>query len=92
MRAEGAARHLIVILRRDRENDSALTQGQDGTLDIKIGFAGGAAVSEYNSGQTVIADGGQLTIFWREDNHVLMTGPFAKVFTGEIDLGVLPPR
>jgi diaminopimelate epimerase len=41
---------------------------------------------------TVIVDGGQLTISWRDDNHVLMTGPFAKVFTGEIDLAALPPR
>jgi diaminopimelate epimerase len=41
---------------------------------------------------TVVADGGELTIFWREDNHVLMTGPVATSFTGEIDLASLPPR
>jgi diaminopimelate epimerase len=40
---------------------------------------------------TVVADGGELTIFWREDNHVLMTGPVATSFTGEIDLASLPP-
>jgi len=31
-------------------------------------------------------DGGPLRIEWREDNHVLMTGPAAISFTGEIDL------
>ncbi len=35
---------------------------------------------------TIVADGGELTIAWREDNHVLMTGPVATAFTGEIDL------
>jgi len=41
---------------------------------------------------TVIADGGELIIAWREDNHVLMTGPVATAFTGEIDLATLPVR
>jgi diaminopimelate epimerase len=35
---------------------------------------------------TIVADGGELIIVWREDNHVLMTGPVATAFTGEIDL------
>jgi diaminopimelate epimerase len=35
---------------------------------------------------TIVADGGELVIRWREDNHVLMTGPVATSFTGEIDL------
>jgi len=35
---------------------------------------------------TIVADGGELIISWREDNHVLMTGPVATAFTGEIDL------
>jgi diaminopimelate epimerase len=35
---------------------------------------------------TVVVDGGELTITWRDDNHVLMTGPVATVFTGEIDV------
>jgi diaminopimelate epimerase len=34
----------------------------------------------------VVADGGELTIVWRDDNHVLMTGPVATAFTGEIEL------
>jgi diaminopimelate epimerase len=35
---------------------------------------------------TIVADGGELIINWREDNHVLMTGPVATAFIGEIDL------
>jgi diaminopimelate epimerase len=38
---------------------------------------------------TVVVDGGELTITWRDDNHVLMTGPVATVFTGEIDAPLL---
>jgi diaminopimelate epimerase len=41
---------------------------------------------------TIVADGGELIISWREDNHVLMTGPVATVFSGEIDLATLPLR
>ena len=40
---------------------------------------------------TVAVDGGELTITWREDGHVLMTGPVATSFTGSIDLASLPP-
>ncbi|MSP01025.1 MAG: diaminopimelate epimerase [Acetobacteraceae bacterium] len=39
---------------------------------------------------TVITDGGELIIVWQDDNHVLMTGPVATSFTGEIDLEALP--
>jgi diaminopimelate epimerase len=35
---------------------------------------------------TVVVDGGELTIAWRDDNHVLMTGPVETSFTGEIEL------
>jgi diaminopimelate epimerase len=31
---------------------------------------------------TVTLDGGDLEIEWRADNHVIMTGPVAEVFTG----------
>ena len=34
---------------------------------------------------TVILDGGALVIDWREDNHVVMTGPVATSFSGVID-------
>ena len=39
---------------------------------------------------SVIVDGGELEIEWREDGHVLMTGPVAIAFTGEIDLSAYP--
>ena len=39
---------------------------------------------------TVLVDGGELTIEWRDDDHVLMTGPVATSFTGSIDLASLP--
>ena len=35
---------------------------------------------------TVVLDGGELTIFWRADGHVEMTGPFATSFAGELAL------
>jgi diaminopimelate epimerase len=36
--------------------------------------------------------GGDLEIEWREeDGHVLMAGPVATAFTGELDLDALPP-
>ncbi len=37
----------------------------------------------------VIADGGALTIDWRADGHVLMTGPVATSFTGTLDDSLL---
>ena len=39
---------------------------------------------------TVIVDGGELEIEWRQDGHVLMTGPVAIAFTGDIDLSACP--
>jgi diaminopimelate epimerase len=38
----------------------------------------------------VVVDGGELEIEWREDGHVLMTGPVATTFVGEIDVGAFP--
>ncbi len=35
---------------------------------------------------TVIVDGGVLEIAWREDDHVLMTGPVATAYQGSVDL------
>jgi diaminopimelate epimerase len=40
---------------------------------------------------TIVVDGGELDIAWREDGHVLMTGPVATSFIGEIDLAAYPP-
>jgi len=39
---------------------------------------------------TVVVDGGELEIEWRDDGHVLMTGPVATSFVGEIDLAAYP--
>jgi diaminopimelate epimerase len=38
----------------------------------------------------VLVDGGALTIEWAADNHVLMTGPAATSFTGDLDPALLP--
>jgi diaminopimelate epimerase len=38
---------------------------------------------------TVTLDGGPLAIEWRQDGHVLMTGPVATAFVGELDLDAL---
>ncbi len=34
----------------------------------------------------IVLDGGTLEIEWRDDNHVLMTGPTSLAFSGDIDL------
>lgn len=39
---------------------------------------------------TVIVDGGELEITWRQDGHVLMTGPVATSYHGTIDLSAYP--
>ncbi|RAI61011.1 diaminopimelate epimerase [Roseicella frigidaeris] len=39
---------------------------------------------------TVSLPGGDLRIEWREDGHVLMTGPAATAFTGTLDLEAYP--
>ena len=39
---------------------------------------------------TVLVDGGALEIEWREDGHVLMTGPVATAFAGQLDLAAYP--
>jgi diaminopimelate epimerase len=39
---------------------------------------------------TLAMDGGDLEIEWRQDGHVLMTGPVATAFMGEVDLAAYP--
>jgi diaminopimelate epimerase len=39
---------------------------------------------------TVLMDGGELEISWRDDGHVLMTGPVVTVFSGSVDLAAYP--
>ncbi len=55
----------------------------------------GALVNAHRRGltgrhATVVMDGGELEIEWREDGHVLMAGPAVTSFTGEIDLAAYP--
>src|SRR6185437_9551365 len=39
---------------------------------------------------TMLLDGGELDIEWRDDGHVLMTGPVATAFSGTVDLAAYP--
>jgi diaminopimelate epimerase len=39
---------------------------------------------------TVVMDGGDLEIAWRDDGHVLMTGPVVTAFSGSVDLAAYP--
>jgi diaminopimelate epimerase len=39
---------------------------------------------------TVVVDGGTLEIAWRDDGHVLMTGPVATAYEGHFDLADFP--
>jgi diaminopimelate epimerase len=41
---------------------------------------------------TVMLDGGALDILWREDGHVIMTGPAATAFVGEFEPELLTGR
>ncbi len=55
----------------------------------------GAAVAAHRRGLTgraveVRLDGGTLSIAWRHDGHVLMTGPVATSFTGLLGSALLP--
>ena len=38
----------------------------------------------------LVLDGGVLAIEWLDDDHVLMTGPVALSFSGQLDAGLLP--
>ena len=54
-----------------------------------------AAVAACRRGLTgrrvqVMLDGGPLELQWREDGHVVMTGPVATAFTGTLGLELLP--
>lgn len=55
-----------------------------------------AAVAAVRRGLTgrkveVVLDGGSLFIDWREDGHVMMTGPITVAFNGTLDGGLCPP-
>jgi diaminopimelate epimerase len=82
------------ILAPDRMRLRVWERGACLTLACGSG-ACAAAVNAHRRGlvgrcATVVADGGELEIEWLTDGHVLMTGPVATAFTGEIDLAAYP--
>lgn len=90
------------VLGRDRLRLRVWERGAGLTLACGSG-ACAALVNAHRRGLTgrraaVILDGGELEIEWREDGpngdaprgSVLMTGPVATAFTGEIDLSAYP--
>jgi diaminopimelate epimerase len=86
----------VEVLRPDRIRLRVWERGAGLTLACGSG-ACAALVNAARRGltgreATVVVDGGELTIAWRGDNHVLMTGPAATSFTGEIDLASMRNR
>jgi diaminopimelate epimerase len=91
---EGANIGFAQILAPDRMRLRVWERGAGLTLACGSG-ACAAVVNAHRRGlvgrhATVLVDGGELGIAWREDGHVLMTGPVATAFIGEIDLGAYP--
>jgi diaminopimelate epimerase len=85
----------VQVLAPDRIRLRVWERGAGLTLACGSG-ACAALVNAHRRGLTdrraaVIADGGELEIAWREDGHVLMTGPVATSFTGTLDLSAYPP-
>jgi diaminopimelate epimerase len=80
----------VQILSADRFRLRVWERGAGLTLACGSG-ACAAMVNAARRGHTrrrahVIVDGGTLDMVWREDGHVLMTGPVATAFTGSIAL------
>jgi diaminopimelate epimerase len=84
----------VQILARDRLRLRVWERGAGLTLACGSG-ACAALVNAHRRGlvdrrATVVMDGGELGIIWREDGHVLMTGPVMTSFIGEINLETYP--
>ena len=82
------------VLSSDRIRLRVWERGAGLTLACGSG-ACAALVNAHRRGLTerralVVVDGGELEIEWRDDGHVLMTGPVATSFVGEIDLAAYP--
>jgi diaminopimelate epimerase len=82
------------VLAPDRIRLRVWERGAGLTLACGSG-ACAALVNAHRRGLTgrrgaVVVDGGELEIEWRTDGHVLMTGPVATSFIGEIDLAAYP--
>jgi diaminopimelate epimerase len=80
----------VQVLARDRIRLRVWERGAGLTLACGSG-ACAALVNAARRGLTarraaVLVDGGELEIEWRDDNHVLMTGPVATAFRGMLDL------
>jgi diaminopimelate epimerase len=76
------------ILDRDRIRMRVWERGAGITLACGTG-ACATLVAAARRGLTerkaeVVVDGGRLSIEWREDNHVIMTGPVALAFSGTL--------
>jgi diaminopimelate epimerase len=85
---------LAQVLAPDRIRLRVWERGAGLTLACGSG-ACAALVNAHRRGLTgrravVVVDGGELEIEWRADGHVLMTGPVATSFIGEIDLTAYP--
>lgn len=91
---EGANIGFAEVLAPDRMRLRVWERGAGLTLACGSG-ACAALVNAHRRGLTgrradVVVDGGELVIEWRDDGHVLMTGPIATAFTGEIALEAYP--
>jgi len=78
------------VLDRERIRMRVWERGVGVTLACGTG-ACATAVAAIRRGLTgrkveLLLDGGSLTIEWRDDNHVLMTGPTAMPFRGRLEL------
>ena len=85
----------VQVLAADRIRLRVWERGAGLTLACGSG-ACAALVNAHRRGLTarraaVLVDGGELTIEWRADGHVLMTGPVSAAFTGEVALEAFPP-
>ena len=81
---------IVQILSRDRIRLRVWERGAGLTLACGSG-ACAAGVAAHRRGLTerrvqVVVDGGELTIEWMRDGHVMMTGPVAISFTGALPI------
>jgi diaminopimelate epimerase len=81
---------LVQVLAPDRLRLRVWERGAGLTLACGSG-ACAAVVNAHRRGLTgrqasVVVDGGVLEIAWRDDDHVLMTGPVATSYQGQVDL------
>jgi diaminopimelate epimerase len=80
----------IQMIDRERIRMRVWERGAGETMACGTG-ASAAAVAANLKGLTdrrvtVVLNGGELVIEWREDDHVYMTGPAAEVFEGRVNL------